>query len=178
MFEAVQQRRTCRQYNNSKKISREDLEKIVEAGRRAPTGCNYQSLDFFVVDKQEILDQVAEAVYSNLPQGFKDFMGNPGPVCIFYGAPAAVFLVASRPLREDCAEYDMGIVTDSMLLAAHSLGIQSTTVGCARMGNGKAIQQLLGLPDDKAPMAVALGYAAPEWQPGNKEIASKIHWVE
>ena len=46
----MEQRRSCRAYQD-KPVSREDLLKVVEAGRLTPSGCNSQPWKFIVVDE-------------------------------------------------------------------------------------------------------------------------------
>ena len=178
MFEAVKERRTCRQYDSTKKVSREELEKIVEAGRNAPTGVDFQSFDFYVCTNKEILDKVSNSTYDSISEDFKNKLGNPGPGLVFYGSNAVIFLVKARPLRDDCVNYDSGIVLDAMALTAHTLGLQTTTVGFVAMANGEKIQEILGLPLPISPLCLAVGHAPEDWKPSPKEIRSKINWIE
>ena len=48
----METRKSCRAYQD-KSVSREDLLKIVEAGRLSPSGCNAQPWKFIVVDEPE-----------------------------------------------------------------------------------------------------------------------------
>ena len=57
----MQTRKSCRSYQN-KEVSREDLLKIVEAGRLSPSGCNAQPWKFIVVDEPEPLEKVRDAL--------------------------------------------------------------------------------------------------------------------
>ena len=62
-LEMMQTRKSCRAYQ-SKPVSREDLLKIVEAGRLSPSGCNAQPWKFIVVDEPEALEKLRDA-YEN-----------------------------------------------------------------------------------------------------------------
>ena len=53
-WDAVRARRNVRQYTDQP-IAREDLERICEAGRRAPSSRNWQPWDFVVVTGRERL---------------------------------------------------------------------------------------------------------------------------
>jgi nitroreductase len=59
-IEVVKKRRSVRRFEKGKKVGREILLKIAEAGRWAPTGANAQCWDLIVVDdadtKQAVLD--------------------------------------------------------------------------------------------------------------------------
>ena len=54
-------RRSCRAYQD-KPVAREDLLKIVEAGRLTPSGCNAQPWKFIVVDEPEARERLRGAL--------------------------------------------------------------------------------------------------------------------
>src|SRR6202043_3125342 len=60
LLKVVKKRRSVRRFEKGKKVEREILLKIAEAGRWAPTGANAQCWDLIVVDdadtKQAVLD--------------------------------------------------------------------------------------------------------------------------
>ena len=59
-LEAIRKRRSVRKYTGDP-IPREDLEKIVDAGRLAATGNNKQPWDFIVVTEREMIDKLKVA---------------------------------------------------------------------------------------------------------------------
>src|SRR5271157_4865081 len=63
-WDAIRARRNVRQYIDQP-IAREDLERICEAGRRAPSSRNWQPWNFVVVSGREQLIELAKA----WPQG-------------------------------------------------------------------------------------------------------------
>ena len=64
-LEIMQQRHSCRSFDPAKSVSREDLLKIVEAGRLTPSGCNSQPWKFIVVDSPEAKEKLCDAVGFN-----------------------------------------------------------------------------------------------------------------
>ena len=58
-WDAIRARRNVRQYSGEP-IAREDLERICEAGRRAPSAGNWQPWDFVVVTGREQLIELAK----------------------------------------------------------------------------------------------------------------------
>ena len=58
-WDAIRARRNVRQYTDQP-IAREDLERICEAGRRAPSSQNWQPWDFVVVTGRERLIELAK----------------------------------------------------------------------------------------------------------------------
>ena len=61
-LEIMKKRRSCRSFDPEKSVSREDLLKIVEAGRLSPSGCNSQPWKFIVVDSPEAKEKLCDAV--------------------------------------------------------------------------------------------------------------------
>jgi len=59
-LEAIQRRRSVREYTGDA-IPREDIEKIVDAGRLAATGNNRQPWDFIVITKKDMIEKLKVA---------------------------------------------------------------------------------------------------------------------
>ena len=59
-LEAIQRRRSVREYTGDA-IPREDIEKIVDAGRLAATGNNRQPWDFSVITKKDMIEKLKVA---------------------------------------------------------------------------------------------------------------------
>src|SRR5918912_2976855 len=58
-WDAIRARRNVRQYTDQP-IARADLERILEAGRRAPSSRNWQPWDFVLVTEREQLVELAK----------------------------------------------------------------------------------------------------------------------
>jgi nitroreductase len=57
-WDAIRARRNVREYTD-RHITREDLERILEAGRRAPSSQNWQPWSFVVVtDREQLVEQL------------------------------------------------------------------------------------------------------------------------
>ena len=59
--EMLERRESCRAYSD-RPVSREDLMKLVEAGRLSPSGCNAQPWKFIVVDEPEAKEKICDAL--------------------------------------------------------------------------------------------------------------------
>src|SRR5438105_13494364 len=97
-WDAIRSRRNVRQYTNEP-IARADLERILEAGRRAPSSMNWQPWHFVVVTDREQLVELA-----------KVWQG-AGHVAT---SAATVALVAAEPeddLHRAWVQYDFGQAT-------------------------------------------------------------------
>ncbi len=146
-LELAKKRYSVRKYD-SRKVEPEKREKILEAGRIAPTAANLQP--------QRILAVYSEDGLLRLRKGVN-----------FYGAPLA-FVICSdhsvswkRPLDgRDTADIDASIVTTHMMLEATDLGLGSIWICYFKPEIIKAEFQL---PDSVEPINVlGVGYNAGE----------------
>ena len=62
IFEAIESRHSYRGEYVDKRVPREDLQKIVQAGIPAPSGCNAQSTTFVIVDDADVMAKIREVV--------------------------------------------------------------------------------------------------------------------
>jgi nitroreductase len=142
-WDAITSRRNVREYTDQP-LAAADLERILEAGRRAPSSQNWQPWDFVVVTDRRQLADLATV------------WRGAGHVA---RSAATIALVA--PADEDrrlTAQYDLGQTTMSMMLTAADLGIGS---GHASVVDQDRARQVLRLPDDRrCAYLIALGYPA------------------
>ena len=60
MLELISGRQSERKYSD-RPVEKEKLERILEAGRMAPSACNAQPWKFIVVNEPKLLTRIAEA---------------------------------------------------------------------------------------------------------------------
>lgn len=166
-WDAITSRRNVRSYSRQP-VSAEDLDRILEAGRRSPSSRNTQPWDFVVVTDREELRELARV-----------WVGG-GHVA---GAAATVALVVNDDSgAERRAQFDLGQVTMSIMLAAADLGIGS---GHSAVGDQDLARRVLGLPEGKTcAFLITLGYPAdrplaPIKQPDRRrfdEVVHRGHW--
>lgn len=164
-WDAIRARRAIREYD-TRPIDKADLERILEAGRRAPSSRNDQRWDFVLIRDRDQLERI-----SHVWQGAAHIAD----------AAAAVGLVA--PFSEDVGataslNYDLGQAAMSMMIAAADLGIGSRT-GAVRDHDLAA--EVLGLPDDRRlTWLLGLGYPAdrplkPIQSPARRPFDEVVH---
>ena len=131
---------------SDKKIEREALDYILEAGRCAPTAKNLQPQMIYVVEDEATLAAIHDNVYR--PFGAKTVL-----VCCAKKSEAWV----NPHSNWTRAEMDVSICVTQMMLAAASRGVGSTWV-C--YFDPKKLREVLALPEDVTPMCLLpLGYA-------------------
>ncbi len=57
-WDAITARRATKEYSN-KPLAESDLERILEAGRRAPSGSNNQRWDFILIRDRDLLEKIS-----------------------------------------------------------------------------------------------------------------------
>jgi nitroreductase len=159
-WEAVRARRNVRQYTDQP-IAREDLERICEAGRRAPSSRNWQPWDFVVVTGRERLTELAKAK----PQGGQHIARS--------GAEP------QDQQHRDWLQYDFGQATAAMMITAADLGIGS---GHSSVADQEQARRVLGFPDGQLCVyMIGLGYPAdrplrPLLRPARRPFDQVVHW--
>jgi nitroreductase len=168
-WDAISSRRNVRSFTDQA-IAPADLERILEAGWRAPSASNAQRRDFVVATDRAQLKQLAAA------------WRGAGHVAT---SAATVVLVAPTPASKQEAElnqYDIGQATMLMALAAADRGIGS---GHAAVGDSELVREILGIPKGWTPLYfLALGYPAdraltPVKKPDRRpfdEVVHHGHW--
>ncbi len=165
-WDAIRARRNVRQYTDQP-VSRGDLERILEAGRRAPSSTNWQPWHFVVVTDRAQLGELAKV------------WRGAGHVA---SSAATVALVAADPeddMHAQWLQYDLGQATAYLMLAAADLGIGS---GHAAVGDQEVARRALGLPEGhRCAYLIALGYPAdrplrPIQHPERRPFDDVVHW--
>jgi nitroreductase len=144
-LEAIKARRNVRQFTDQP-IPDADLDRILAAGRLAPSAKNWQPWDFVVVTDREQLQRLSGVWHG-------------GKHVADAGAAIALTLpVLDDPRRVLIAQFDLGQTAAFIQIAAADLG-----VGCGHssVGDQDLARDVLGLPDDvEAALILDLGYPA------------------
>jgi nitroreductase len=165
-WDAVRSRRNVRQYTDQP-IARADLERILEAGRRAPSAGNWQPWNFVVVADRAQLGELAMVW-----QGARHIAQTA----------ATIAVVARQPedqRQRDLLQYDLGQVTAQLMITATDLGIGS---GHAAVQDQDQARRVLGFPDGFfCAYLIGLGYPAdrplhPLEQPNRRAFDDVVHW--
>ncbi len=139
LFETVFTRASTKKYK-SDKVEKALIEKIVEAGKHAPTGRNLQAPIILAVSNKEMRDKLSKMN--------ADVMGvETDP---FYNAPVVLVVLAKKSVNTHV--YDGSIVMQNMLLAAHALGLGACWIHRAKemfeSEEGKQILKELGIEEE------------------------------
>jgi len=159
-FDAIATRRSVRKYKTTP-VPRELIEKVIDAGRRAPTAMNVQPWEFVVVTDQAMRESFAEIC------DYGKFFSN-APVCI------AVLCKETKYYLEDgCA------AIENMLIAAAALELGTCWVAGDKKSYADTIARKLNAPaKHKLVALVALGYPADSGNPTDKRPLNQVMHIE
>lgn len=168
-WETIRSRRNVRRFTD-RPIEPEHLDRICEAGRRAPSSQNWQPWDFVLVTERARLTELATV------------WRGAGHVATSAATLALVAPVPDNERQREQGQYDLGQATMIMMLAAADLGIGS---GHASVGDQERARAILGLPADRfCAYLIALGYPAdrplapirrPDRRPFD-DVVHRDHW--
>jgi len=150
-LEMVYTRRSIRSYSD-RKISDDEIVKILKAAMQAPSAGNEQPWHFVVVRDRETLKKMSEAFT------FGQMLPN---------ANVAIVVCADPKLSKYPYEMwvqDCSAATQNILIAARMLGIGSVWLGVyPRKERMEKLRRILGIPDDIVVFSVvSLGYPKSE----------------
>lgn len=194
VIKTIYERRAVRKYTDQA-VSKEIIEKLLDAGRMAPSAINKQPWKFYVVTSKEAiklfsdeivkegmksipdmsLKNVAKAVVSSithLSHGI-DFLRAKDPV--FHGAPVVIFVTS--PKENEWAALDIGMCCQNIMLAAKSLGLDSCPIGFGKFVEKTKDYSKLNIPQtEQVQIALILGYGneTPKIHERNKD---DVFWV-
>lgn len=159
LFEAIEKRASVREYAAAE-VSEADLMKIVDCGRRAPSGGNRQPLQFIVIRSKETL------------RGLE-----PVQSC-FATATAAIGIVADPAVSRWWLE-DASAAAENMLLAIAGLGYASVWVEGTLLKQEDMAKALLGIPKEKRfAILLPIGKAPREVPQADKKPLADLVWRE
>ncbi len=128
VFEAIQERRSIRTYSD-KPVEREKLEKILEAGRLAPSARNTEPWHFIAVTNAEKRKTLSKGVYAK-------FVAQ---------SPLVIVACGDKEASDDWYAVDVSLAVENMILTATSEGLGTCCVGSF---NEKEVKELLKIPDN------------------------------
>ena len=168
-WDAIRARRNVRTYLPDP-VSDADLNRIAEAGWRAPSASNRQHWNFIIVTDRDQLQAL-----STVWQGARHIAG----------AAAAIALVVPQPADERSKvvdQYDLGQATYAIMVAAADLGIGT---GHSSVGDQDKAREILGVPADyDVAFLIGVGHPAdrplkPILKPNRlpfDEVVRRDHW--
>jgi nitroreductase len=165
VFEAIMGRRSIRAFKAAD-VPPETVEKLIDAGRWAPSAGNIQPWEFIIVRKPEIKRKLAKAA---LGQSFIEEAPVVIVVCADEERSAHGYGGRGRTLY--CIQ-DTAAAIQNIHLAAYALGLGTCWVGAFREDEAR---EALKIPEGIRPVAIIpVGYAAEAPSPRSRRPLKQI----
>ncbi len=147
----IWERRSVRDWVPGKEVPDEMIEKILEAGRAAPTGCNLDIVRFVVIrDPKE-----AKFVWSDIPTPMDQCV----LIVVCYDKRVYETVGQDRSVPQNML-FDCAAAADHMCLMAHALGLGATWLSCTKK-TARTFKEKYGLPDHiEQALHIAVGWSA------------------
>lgn len=148
-------------------VEKDKILQILKAGMQAPSACNQQPWEFYVVTDPEKIQELSQTT--------------PYAGC---AAGASVVIVPVYHTKKlpalPMVSIDMGICIENMWLETDALGLGGVCIGVFPIQKWMGqIHQILELPEDVAVCSLfALGYPAEERPQQDRFDSNRIHFVE
>ena len=163
---SIYHRISVRKFEN-RPVEKETILEILRAGMQAPSACNQQPWEFYVVTNRERIQELSKA--------------SPYTGCAA-GAPVVIVPVYRKEglIAPEYAEIDLSIAQENMWLRADELGLGGVWLAIApeqeRMDN---VRRILNLPDNVEAFSLfPLGWPGESRPQQNRFHEEWIHWVD
>lgn len=139
VFEAIQERRSIRTYQD-KPVEREKLERILEAGRLAPSAKNVEPWHFIAVTDAEKRKTLSGGTWAKFLRQ----------------TPLVIVACGDKKASPDWYAIDVALAVENMVIVATSLGLGTCCVGSF---TEKDIKTALKIPENfEVLLMLAVGY--------------------
>jgi nitroreductase len=155
-IDLVKQRESVRQFLD-KPVSREIIDRCIEAARLAPSACNSQPWKFVVVDHPELRSEIAQTTWSKMAL-FNKFVQN-APVLVVITVEKSGLAAQIGGFLKDKPYYlfDIGIAAEHFCLQAAEENLGTCMLGWF---DEKRVQTLLNIPPSRrVALIIAVGHS-------------------
>jgi nitroreductase len=184
-IEALERRRTVRQYDPDYEIPKDIMDKIMNAAQLSPTGCDVQCQDYIVVTNKEKLAKLETIILECLPENdfkkhFVERRERHGVKnVVTCDAPCVVLVVKNERANEDWIKMDAGIASMAIMTAAQNFGIESMCFGVIALKTTQdKCEEIFGLKKGSLLVGIALGKPIGELKLHERHIKCKVSYVE
>ena len=182
VFSCIATRHSTRKFKEEP-VPQEVLDKVIEAGRQAPSGKHKNQSRFIVIRKKEVLQELIALVQQEFakmevtPENDDNFGGairaaKKGGYVFMYNAPVLIVVANKRDYGNKYA--DVSCAMQNMMLAANALDLGSCWINQLRWLQDnpvlRAYLQKLGMAEDEEVCAsLSIGYPdTPDGLPGRR----------
>ncbi len=173
-LECLLTRRSIRKFKDQD-VDNETLQKVIEAARYAPSWANTQCWEFVVVRNQRVKEQLVQTVPEE--NAARKLLLQAPVVMAIMGKCEISGYYQGKPATnkgDSWYMYDLGLASQNLSLAAHSLGLGSVILG---LFDAAAAEKVLSVPEGVSLVTLMpLGYPekTPSKAPSRKPLCEFV----
>lgn len=186
ILKAIKARRSVRAYE-AKKVPKDIINSIIEAGNNAPSAMNSQPWRFVVVEDETLHKKMTKACFPNAkkileplktsnPERYDMIMTRYEELedPIYYSAPAIIFVIGHGIY----ADWSCPLACENIMLAAYSFGLGSCWVAFGSfLTDNEELKKTLELKDgEKIFGPIVIGYPKGVTEPPDKK-SPEVKWL-
>lgn len=162
-LKAIRERSSCKAFMGELP-EQAKIDAIAEAALASPSATNKQPWRVVVVTNRELIDEIEDETVRMMGEtpGYEDFhkLVTSTGMKLFYNAPCMIVLPIDG--QNPYAAYDCGIASQSISIAAQSLGVGSHIIAISELAfsgeKGAYLKERLGFPEGyRFGLAVLIG---------------------
>ncbi len=148
-----------------KPVEQEKITQMLKAAMAAPSACNQQPWEFYVVTDKNVIERLSEA--------------SPYAKCAKDAPLVFVPCYRTEGIAPDYFEIDLSAAVENLLLEADHLGLGAVWMGIAPdEGRMNAVKKVLDIPEHLRAFAlVPCGYPAEARAQQDRYEESRVHYV-
>jgi len=144
-WQIIEGRHSVREFDSNREVSDEEIKKVIEAAKRAPSAGDLRDWRFFIIRDPSQKDKLSRAALD------QEFIAE-APVVIVVGSDLEVIGGKYGKRGEELySALDVGLAAENLLLAATALGLGAVPVGAF---NENEVKKILGIKGKIRPMLI------------------------
>jgi len=152
-YDLIKSRESIRDYDPNRPVSKAVLDRILDAGRIAPSACNYQPWKFLVVQSPEMLEKVRACYH-------REWYKNAPQILVVLGLKDKAWVRSFDGYNS--IETDLAIVMTHLILAAENEGVGTCWIEAY---NPQILKEALALGEHQVVYGITpLGYQGKDFQ--------------
>ena len=172
---AITNRRSIRNYDTTKNVSKEQIEELISSAIYAPSWKNFQTARYYYA-----VEPTSIAVIKNALPEFNQKRCNGAALIVTTFVHNRSGFTAQGEPENECGNgwgyYDLGLANQNILLKATEIGLGTLVMG---IRDAEIIRKALSIPDEETIVSViAVGYTDtnPD-MPSRKSTDEIITWI-
>ncbi len=155
-FEVIKKRHCTRSFDSKKPVRDEDIAKIIDAGKRAPSAGGIYPVEFRIIKDQKTKDKLVESTRNVIRFRVMDFIAQAPVVLVIYADVEKTTAKYGERGKDLYVIQDAAAAAENIFLTSIALGLSACWVGAF---DEDIVREVLNLKKNERPMVIMpIGY--------------------